>query len=350
MSNNHRSWKKRVEDKLYDHPILKSAVFNGWNVLILTFSAFILAIGYKCFLVPNQLIADSGGKVTKLVSGGMSGISQTIIMLLSLFLSHDILTAQVENILFSVLYFALNIPIFILAWKGIGKRFTIYTFLNVILVSVFEALLSVWDNGWIHDLAVFANNNGGLLARAIFAGVCTGLSSGFAFKVDGSGGGIDVVAYYVALKKNVLVGRYSLIMNSVTLVVFTLLGSIQIWNSGTGNSMQYIGGACYSILYMMSTSMVIDVIHLRNKKMKIEVVTDHEDLGKILIANLPHAATIVKGEGAYSGKGRYLIKMVVSSYEVNHAVAVIESADPNAFIEVVELKQVYGRFFLPPIK
>ena len=333
MSNNHRSWKKRVEDKLYDHPILKSAVFNGWNVLVLTFSAFILAIGYKCFLVPNKLIADSGGEVTKLVSGGMSGISQTIIMFLSLFLSHDILTAQVENILFSVLYFALNIPIFILAWKGIGKRFTVYTFLNVILVSVFEALLSVWDNGWIHDLAEFA-----------------GLSSGFAFKVDGSGGGIDVVAYYVALKKNVLVGRYSLIMNSVTLVVFTLLGSIQIWNSGTGNSMQYIGGACYSILYMMSTSMVIDVIHLRNKKMKIEVVTDHEDLGKILIANLPHAATIVKGEGAYSGKGRYLIKMVVSSYEVNHAVAVIESADPNAFIEVVELKQVYGRFFLPPIK
>ena len=91
MSNNHRSWKKRVEDKLYDHPILKSTVFNGWNVLILTFSAFILAIGYKCFLVPNKLIADSGGEVTKLVSGGMSGISQTIIMFLSLFLSHDIL-------------------------------------------------------------------------------------------------------------------------------------------------------------------------------------------------------------------------------------------------------------------
>ena len=100
----------------------------------------------------------------------------------------------------------------------------------------------------------------------------------------------------------------------------------------------------------MVCTIVIDAIHLRNKKMKIEIVTEKEQLGRVLIANLPHAATIINGKGVYSGKERFVIKMVVSSYEVNHAVKVIENADPAAFVEVTELKAVYGRFFLPPIK
>ena len=247
--NKKRTWKSKFEDKLYDHPILKGTLRNSFNVVVLAVSAFVLALGYKCFLCPTSMVND--GTATKFVSGGVTGVSQVIIVILSFIFPSDVLTLEIQNILFSVLYFVCNIPIFIIAWRGIGKRFTVYTFINVVLVSAFESLLGIWDNGWVNDLARFVNNNGGLLARAIFAGVCTGLSSGLAFKVDGSGGGIDVVAYYIALKKGAMVGRYGLYINCVSLTLFTLLSSLRVWtgmesvSSTLGGSMAYLACACY---------------------------------------------------------------------------------------------------------
>lgn len=264
------------------------------------------------------------------------------------------ITPEIENTIFSALYFLLNVPIFVVAWKGIGKRFTLYTFLNVLLASVFSNLLGLWDDGWIHSIAVFVNNNGGMLSRAIFAGVCTGLSSGLSYKVDGSSGGIDVISYYIALKKSVLVGKYNTIINACTLTIYTILGSIQAINGmivvPDGNTMEYVTMAFYSILYLMVTSGVIDAINIRNKKVKIEVITSNPDLAKIMIATLPHGATVFNGKGAFTGNEKMAIDIVVSSYEVKNAVKIIRESDPTAFIEITELKQVYGRFFLPPIK
>ena len=101
---------------------------------------------------------------------------------------------------------------------------------------------------------------------------------------------------------------------------------------------------------MFVTVSVIDVINLRNKKVKVEVVSELPDLGKIIIANLPHGATLVKGQGAFTGNEKYIITIVVSSYEVKQAIRVIREADPKAFVSVIELNQVYGRFYLPPIR
>lgn len=342
----------KIQQHLYDHPILRESLRNTGAVFILIVSAFAFALGYKCFLVPNVLIEESNGAVIRLLSGGISGISQLVIMIVSMFPVE--IAPQIQDTVFSILYFVLNIPIFILAWKGIGKRFTIFTILNVFLCSLLSNLLGIWDQGWINDIASFVNRNGGLLSRAIFAGVCTGLSSGLSFKVDGSSGGIDVISYYIALKKGVLVGKYTVLINAVTLTIYTILGTIQLVSGmitvPDGNSMEFVTMALYSILYLMVTSGVVDAINLRNKKVKIEVVTNSPDLAKIIISALPHGATVFHGQGAFTGKEKTIIEIVVSSYEVKNAVKIIREADPSAFIEITELKQIYGRFFLPPVK
>lgn len=348
-----RTLSSKIVDALYDHPVVHGILKNGFAVLVLTFSAFVFALGYKCFLVPNRIISESGGTVTKLVSGGISGISQLVIMFISIFPNNFLIgNPALEDTIFSVCYFLLNVPVFIIAWKGIGKRFTVFTFLNVILVSLFSNLLGLWDDGWVTELAKFVNANGGLLSRAVFAGVCTGISSGLAYKVDGSGGGIDVITYFIALKKGALVGKYNVLINACTLTVYTILGCYKVWSGieSVPNYMEFAAMALFSILYLMVTSAVIDVINIRNKKVKIEAISSNPDLGKLIISTLPHGATVFHGSGAFTGKDRYDIQIVVSSYEVKKAVEIIREADPNVFIEISELKQVYGRFFLPPIR
>lgn len=344
----------KINDFLYDHSRLKSTVSWTYALFICTVSALIFTIGYKFFLVPRDIIStvEDGAPVLRLVSGGASGLSQTIIMALELFPdSFADLVVKNEDLIYSILYFLVNVPIIILAWVGVGKRFTIITLVNIVEISLFTNLLSIeWvENTIIDPIAIYVEENGGLLARAIFAGVCTGLSSALTFKVDASSGGIDVIAYYIALKKSTLVGRYSAYINACILIVYSILAAINIgW--ADKSAFDVVAAALYSIVYLIVTMCVIDMINLRNKKMKVEVVTDNPGLVQVLMANIPHGATVIHGEGAFSGRQKTIIEMVISSYELSRTVKVIRETDPSTFVEVTELKQVYGHFYIKPIK
>lgn len=346
-----RSLRSRITDFLYDHSKLKGTLNWGYAVLLCTLSALIFTIGYKFFLVPRDLITQADHY--RLVSGGASGVSQTVIMALELIPgSFSELISENEDFVYSILYFAINVPIVILAWFGIGKRFTIITLLNIVEISLFTNLLSieVIEDVIIAPVSKFVDLfGGGLLSRAIFAGVCTGLSSALTFKVDASSGGIDVISYYIALKKSTLVGKYSAYLNGGILIVYTILSATKVgW--GELASLEIVSSALFSIIYLIVTMVVIDMINLRNKKMKVEVVTDKPELVHVLMANIPHGATIIHGEGAFSGQQKTIIEMVISSYEVNQTVKIIRETDPATFVQVTELKQVYGHFFIKPIK
>ncbi len=334
--------RRHVTDWLYDHQGCKLTIEYAWALILMTISAFALAVGFKLFLSPY-------GGSHKMVSGGVSGIAMTIIEVVELIRGGRLDTSS-NDLIYGILYFAINVPIFFIAFFGIGKRFAILSLINVAEVSLFTNLLNLPSlSPTFEAIGLFCEENGGMLSRAIFAGVCTGISSGLAFKADASGGGIDVIAYFIALKKSVLVGKYSVALNCITLVLFTLFASMN-YGIGSDGAVQQVGCVPYSLFYMIVVMLVIDLIHVRNKKVKVEVITDNPELGKILIANLPHAATELKGIGVYSGKPRSVFQMVISSFEVKNAVTIIRESDPSAFVQVIDLKQVYGRFFMRPIK
>lgn len=345
--------KTREKNWMLDHPVTKASLGYLWTFIISTVSALCFAFGFNAFMDLGQN-ANVAGSAAKLVAGGVSGVSQVLTLILELMGWHDI----DEHLAYSIMYFILNVPLIILAWVGIGKRFTIFTLINVIEVSVFIKILTVANIPPLGEVATFVNVNGGLLARALFAGVCTGLSSALAFKVDISAGGIDILAYYIALKKNTLVGKYSVMLNSVTVVLFAVLSAAY---GGPKNSPVITGwdatysADCfsrifYSALYMLVGMIVVDTINVRNKKMKVEVVSNNPDLGNLLIAVMPHGATMVTGKGVYTGKERYIFTMVCSSYELNDLIKLIRKEDPSSFVQVVQLSQVYGRFFMKPVK
>lgn len=323
---------KKFTSLKYNHLWLKYVLDYGFATFMSVLSAAIYAFGYCSFVNPNVLN-------NPLVSGGASGLAQTIELIFKMSNS----PATVLTWVYGTAYVLINVPIIILGFKGIGKRFGAFTLVNVLCVFLFTTLFK--QVPFINDFAQQLSNDAGMLARALFAGLCTGISSAIAFKSESSAGGFDVVSYYISQKKGTNTGPYIAILNGAIFTCFTILNGIH-----TGLPSKAIEGLFFSIVYIFTTVLLIDLINVRNKKAQVEIVTNDEKLGETLMAYIPHGATVFKGTGVYSGQEHKVIHMVVSTNEVKRVVQVVKELDPEAFINVVNLSQVYGRFHMKAIK
>ena len=341
--NKKKTFKRKVNSFLYAHLWLKYTLEYGMAFILSVFSAAIFAFGIVCFMKPGL------DGIPDLVSGGSSGLAQTIALALEMC---GVNLSSHRNLLFSICYIAINIPLIVLAFFGIGKRFAIFTIVNVGSVFIFS---NVFEGQFFEQVAYFINSNGGLLARALFAGLCTGLSSAIAFKIDSSAGGFDIVSYYISLRKGNATGPYIAMINGVIIATFYLLtgfrGNPIVLVSGEFTS--WVGAICgvlFSLIYLVETMTIVDLINVRNKKVSVQINTENPDLPRLLLANVPHGATVVKATGAYSGKDRILVYLVISTYELKNVIEFIKEIDPESFVNVTSLQQVVGRFYIKPVK
>ena len=331
--------RKQIDNFMFDHYIFKAVLDNFITFLYAAIAALVFAFGFACFTTP----ANPEGFV--LATGGVSGLSQIIALIVELITKSN----SARSIIVSIGYFVLNVPLMLFAFFKIGKRFTIFTFINVVLSSLFISLFS--QSQIAKDVASFAFADGTqplntVIVRVLFAGVCTGLSSALAYTGGISCGGIDIVSFYLGTRKSTQVGRYNIIINAFIVLTYALLRTVD-----ANISLVYaLYSAIFSAIYLMETGAIIDAINLRNKKVSLQIITAKEHMPEIIIANFPHSATTVKGKGAYSGAEKTLIWMVVSSSEVKKVVKVAQKIDEHVFISATPLKQVYGNFFIKPIE
>ena len=333
--------RKQLDNFLFDHYIIKTILHYLGGFAVAAICAAIFAFGFSCFTTP----ADPEGFT--LATGGVSGISQIISLAIEMIIGRHI----ANNLVQSIGYTVLNIPILLFSFFKISKRFTIFTLVNVILSSVFISLFS--STGVAQHVAQFEFIPGdattaplnSTIVRVLFAGICTGLSSAVAFAAGISCGGIDVIAYYFGARKSTQVGRYGVIINAFIVITYAILKAIG------RNSFAYgTYSIFFSIIYLMEVGLIIDTINLRNKKIEMQIITSKEHMPEIIIANFPHSATIIRGKGAYSGAEKTMFFMVVSSSEVKKVVNIAKKIDEHVFITATPLKQVYGNFFIKPLE
>lgn len=315
---------------LLDHPVLKYIVDYSFSTIITALSAFCFAYGFRAFISP---LATS----EHLISGGASGIAQVLVKIILIFFH-----SGAEKTLTSIIYFSLNIPLFILAWFKIGKRFTILTFINVLCVSLFIEIL---PESWVTIFSIDKD----FIARALFAGLLTGASSSLAYLIGGSAGGIDVIALYIAERKSTSVGKYSMALNAAIIVSYVAVDFFDSSKS-TDVSVQAVTMALYTIIYFFTSSKVVDILNTKNRKTELQIFTSSDQVAPILIHAFPHGCTIINAKGGYSGTDRKVIYMVVSYGEVKKAVRIMREVDPNCFVTVMNSYQVYGKFYIKPIK
>jgi len=327
--------KKKINDYLFDHRALRLTLDHANALFHAALAALIFAFGFDTFISP----ATEEG--LHIATGGVSGVSQTVALILNACGAPTWITGS--NAI-SIAYFVVNVPIITFAFFKIGKRFALYTLVNVGLSSLFIFLLG--HNGITTKIASSTFIADHVLVRALFGALTVGISSAFAYRGDVSCGGIDVFSYYFALRKSTSIGKYGILINGVIITSYSII------SVATNPSQWELGFIIFffSLLYLFVANMVVDAINLRNKKIQVQIITTSEYLAPVLIANFPHGATVVDGEGAYSHKPRKIIYMVVSSSQVKSVVSLARRVDNHAFISVTALVQVYGNFFIKPVE
>lgn len=334
-------FKKEVKYFFLDHKVSRFVLTNSYTLIFCIISALCFGIGFRSFISLNETLYVGQKVILRLATGGMSGASQCVILVL------DLCGITMNyNTLQSIFYFSLNVPILIFSFIKLGPKFSIFTSLNVVFTSLF---ISILPAEFFDNIAQLVSDQP--LARAIFAGLCTGLSSAFAFKSGHSTGGIDVIAYYYSLRKSTSTGKYIAFMNGILIITFTFLTILDgRFGNGSSTYAEAIITACFSIVYLFISSLVVDSINVRNKKVQLQIITSNEELSRIILANVPHSCTIVKAKGAYTGSEKFILYVVVSNNEVTKLISQIRHVDENSFISAINLNQVYGRFFINKTK
>ncbi|WP_342792214.1 YitT family protein, partial [Clostridioides difficile] len=70
-----------------------------------------------------------------------------------------------------------------------------------------------------------------------------------------------------------------------------------------------------------------------------------KDISKKIMEDLDRGATILKGEGAYTGENKNVLLVVVEKKEVVELKKLVKNVDPNAFIIITDIHEALGNGF-----
>ena len=352
-------FKKKVINYFYDHPHQKDSLQYAYALFITALSAIIFSFGFKCFIQPNyqafsnpELINENGA-ILALASSGASGISQSVVALCKLLGFEFIIDPFNLYVTNFISYFIINVPLLLLAYFKIGKKFAFLSLINVILVTIFGIILPNNQGDFITQISEAIFNQP--VARILFAGLCTGAATALSYLIESTCGGIDIIAYYISEKKSSGVGIYSAIFNFFIVLLFSILSCM---NGGLVDGVHFVAVQVsqqaiifmYTFLYMVITTVVVDTINVSNKKLSLQIISKDENLSQVIMANIPHGCTVVHGKGGYTGNDVFIILVTVRKNERRKVVKIAKQADPTCFINVLNTEQVYGKFFRKPIK
>ncbi len=283
------------------------------NVYKMKLSYFLLIIvGTAGVAFAVQCMYDPCG----LVTGGFSGVA---IIIKSL--TEHIVPGGVPLWLTNLL---LNIPVFIVAYIKMGKRFIGRTLFGTVMLSV-----------WLYILPVIDLTQGDMLLVALFGGVFSGAGMGMVLRANATTGGTDMVAALIQLK----IRHYN-----VAQIMQILDGAIVIF----GFFVFGLRPSLYAIVAIFVTTKVSDAILEGFKYSKAAyIITDkYEEVAKVLMEELDRGATGLKATGMYTGKDRCVLYCVVSKKQIVTLKEIVVNIDPKAFVIVSDVREVLGEGFL----
>ncbi|MCM3124897.1 YitT family protein [Mesobacillus sp. AQ2] len=270
------------------------------KIFIVVIGAFLNALSLNFFLIPANVYAS-----------GFTGIAQLVSSILGEFAPFNISTG--------ILLLLLNIPVTILGWKKVGKSFTFYSFISVLLSSIFLEILPVKEV------------SGDILLNAVFGGVIAALGVGLTLKWGASTGGMDIIAMVLSRMNDRPVGTYFFTLNGIIIMT---AGYIFGWEN-----------ALYTLVALYVSTRVIDAIHTRHEKLTAMIVTKKSDeLKKAIHDKLVRGITLLPAKGAFSGEQKEMLIIVVTRYELYDLEHIIKEVDPHAFTNIVETAGIFGFF------
>ena len=240
----------------------ENMVYEGKRTLACIVASLMYAIGVNLFVVPAQLY-----------SGGLMGICQVIRTLLVEYLHMNFHSFDIAGII----YYIINVPIFIIAFTRMGRKFFAKTLVTVTAMTVFLSVVPIVQ---VVDDTV---------AACVVGGIVSGAGIGIILRMASSGGGLDVVGVLLTKwRRDFSVGKVYLIVNLSLYIICLFLFDIEI--------------VVYSVIFASVHSLAIDKVHIQNINVEANIITklNNVDLEKAIMEEIGRGLTKWTTLGAYT--------------------------------------------------
>lgn len=263
--------------------------------------ALAVAVALNFFWTPGKIYAS-----------GITGFAQVLQSVSERFFPFTLAT--------SVMYFVLNIPLFILGWFKIGHKFTIFTIIAVLLGSIMMKIIAPIKITYDPIIC------------AIFGGVVNGIGTGLALKSGISTGGLDILGIILRRKTGKSFGQINIFFN---LIIVICAGFVFGWSR-----------ALYTALNIFINGRVIDAVYTQHQKMQVIIVTEHpKHIVEGIQEKMHRGITILHdAEGGFSHTEKTVLLTVIDRYDMYDIYNIVLQNDPYAFMSSSEVSKVYGRF------
>lgn len=269
------------------------------QIIWATLGSLMFAMAVNCIITPLGLY-----------NGGFMGISQLLRTLIVDGIGLNILSG-IDFV--GIIYFMINVPLFMVAYKILGMEFVAKTILTVGIQSILLMIVPVLSEPIIEDY----------LTACIIGGIIAGAGGGLVLRNGCTAGGQDIVGVICAKKYNGFsVGKVSIIMNAFIYLICLLLFDIEI--------------VVYSLIYTTVLAMAVDKLYTQTISTTAMIFTKKTGISKAIMEGLGRGVTRWDGEGAYTNEVSYVLITVISKYEVNQLKKIVSEIDNQAFVVLTE--------------
>ena len=271
------------------------------NIFFIIIGAAIFSFGLVHFNIQNEL-----------AEGGFTGI--TLILLFAF------------NWDPAIMNLVLNIPMFIIGWKLLGKRVFIYTVIGTVAVSVFIKIFM------IYQIDIHLQDD--LFLVALFAGVFIGIGLGIIFRYGGTTGGVDIIARLAHKYMGWSMGKTMFMFDAVVILVS--------WAVYLDHR-----SMMYTLVALFVGAQVIDFVQEGAYAARgAFIISDSQDeIAAKIAAEMERGVTVFRGYGHYTKADREILYCVVGKNEIMRLKNIITSIDPHAFVSLIDAHDVMGEGF-----
>lgn len=273
---------------------------DGRAIAINLVGCLIVGVSFSMFTFPNNI-----------VSGGLTGIAQILNLLTGLPVG--------------VMVIVMNVPLFLVAWKQFGLRFIIYSLVGMVGSSLAIDLFALLNVTLTDDI----------LLAAVYGGLLKGLGYGLIFYTGGTAGGTDILSRMLRRKyAYIQLGTISLALDATVVAAFALI-------------FRRADAAMYTIITMFVSSRIVNLLLYGsfNSSVCYIITVAPKEIAKVIGEKLRRGATLLKGEGAYSGEERDVVLCAVKRQQIPQLKKIVSDIDGHAFVIVTQSHEVFGKNF-----
>ena len=278
----------------------ESFLQTAFRVFKIILGSAIFAAGIQWFYHPASLL-----------SGGVTGIAMMV--------------NYITGWPIGVMMFAMNLPLFIIAFKNYGWRF------------VAGSLLGTFVSSLIIDLLALVNFNitAEPFLACVYGGIITGLGLGIVYSTGATTGGTDIVAKLIRERyPYVNFGTMILVLDGVIIAAYALM-------------FQKFDKAMYTVIAVYIAARMIDLVLYGSSQSKLcHIISEYsDDIKAAIVEKLNRGVTVLSGKGAYSGQEKQILLCVVKRQQIVEIKKIVKNIDKRAFVIVTDTRDVFGEGF-----